>query len=48
MDKIERPILNKSTPEENIALIDTWIADTADKLNYLIERISKDGTDSKD
>lgn len=45
--KIDRPILDKETPEENIAIVDKWIADTADKLNYLfeeIERTIKDGT----
>ncbi len=34
---IERPTLNASTTEENIALIDTWIADTADKLNVALK-----------
>lgn len=33
---IERPILNRKTPEENIAVLDTWISNTADKLNYII------------
>lgn len=34
---IERPTLNASTTEENIALVDTWIADTADKLNVALK-----------
>lgn len=34
--KIERPVLNGATPEENIAIIDTWIARTADTLNYIL------------
>ncbi len=34
---IERPSLNAATPEENIALIDTWIADTSDKLNVALK-----------
>lgn len=47
--RIDRPILDKKTPEENIAVVDKWIADTADKLNYFIEQInierkSEDGT----
>ena len=31
--RIERPTLNRPTLEENMALVDRWIADTADKLN---------------
>lgn len=34
---IERPTLNAATTEENIATIDTWIADTADKLNVALK-----------
>lgn len=45
--RIDRPILNRPTPEENLALVDKWISDTADKLNCLIdmlgEREAKDG-----
>lgn len=48
--RIDRPILDRDNPEENIAIIDKWISDTADKMNYLIneinkERTNKDGTD---
>lgn len=32
---IERPTLNARTAEENLAKVDTWIADTADKLNLM-------------
>lgn len=39
---IDRPILNKDTVEENMAVVDSWIADTADKLNYLIEQLNKE------
>lgn len=39
--RIEKPILNRSTPEENIALVDQWISDTADKLNIFIEQVKK-------
>lgn len=39
--RIERPKLDKQTPEENLAVIDRWIADTADKLNYFIEEINR-------
>lgn len=42
---IERPELNGQTNEENIAKVDTWIADTADKLNIAITSI-KSGTDT--
>lgn len=34
--RIDRPTLDKSTMEENLAIVDTWIADTADKLNAFI------------
>ena len=30
---IERPTLNKDTSRRNLAVVDSWIADTADKLN---------------
>lgn len=33
---IERPELNGQSTEENIAKVDTWIADTADKLNIAL------------
>lgn len=39
---IDRPKLNKSTPQENLAVVDRWIADTADKLNAFIERSNRD------
>ena len=38
---IEKPKLNRPTPEENMALVDKWIADTADKLNVLILQIQR-------
>lgn len=34
---IDKPLLNKKTPEENIAIIDRWMADTADKINAYVE-----------
>lgn len=34
--RIDRPVLNRPTPEENMAIVDRWIADTADKLNMFI------------
>jgi len=37
----ERPSLDLETPESNIARTDTWIADTADKLNFLTNSILK-------
>lgn len=39
--RIERPTLNRPTPEENIAIVDRWIADTSDKLNAFISNINK-------
>jgi hypothetical protein len=39
--RIERPTLNRPTPEENIALVDRWIADTSDKLNMFISNINR-------
>lgn len=45
---IDRPILNKNnSPEQNIAIIDRWISDTTDKLNYLIEELNKEKEDGK-
>lgn len=50
--KIEKPVLNRQTPEANIALVDRWIADTADKLNYFIEQVNRErsehGSDQSD
>ena len=34
--RIERPTLNRPTQQENMALVDRWIADTSDKLNQYI------------
>ena len=39
--RIERPTLNRSTPEENIAILDRWVADTSDKLNAFISNINR-------
>lgn len=47
MDRITRPILDADSPEENIARVDTWIAETADKLNYIIDQIERMQTDGK-
>lgn len=47
---IERPELNGRSNEENIAKIDTWIADTADKLNIALAMLGSSlqtGTESK-
>ena len=40
--RIERPTLNRNTPEENMAIVDRWIADTADKLNEFISNVNKE------
>lgn len=39
---IDKPILNREKPEENIAIIDRWIAETADKLNYALSMMSRE------
>lgn len=45
---IERPELNAQTSEENLAKVDTWIADTSDKLNIALTSLkaSSDGGSS--
>jgi len=40
--RIDKPILNRPTPEENIALVDKWISETADKMNYLITQLERE------
>jgi hypothetical protein len=40
--RIEKPKLNRPTPEENMALVDKWISDTSDKLNYVIQQIMRE------
>lgn len=44
--RIEKPILNRPTPEENLALVDRWIADTADKLNFVITMLNRERSES--
>ncbi|WP_165443996.1 hypothetical protein [Lachnoclostridium sp. Marseille-P6806] len=46
----EKPILNKPTPEQNIALLDTWAAETTDKLNYVLHMLKAEekNSDNKD
>lgn len=46
--RIERPTLNRATPEQNIAIIDRWIADTSDKLNEFIAQVNRDMEGVKD
>lgn len=43
---IEKPKLDRKTPEENMALVDRWISDTADKLNMLIRQIESERKDN--
>lgn len=38
---IERPTLNKDTSRRNLAVVDSWIADTADKLNAFFTAYKK-------
>lgn len=40
---IERPTLNKDTSRRNLAVVDSWIADTADKLNAFFSAYKKSG-----
>lgn len=40
---IERPTLNKDTSRRNLAVVDSWIADTADKLNAFFTAYKKSG-----
>ena len=46
--RIERPNLNRPSAEENIALLDRWVADTADKLNNFISQVNKDINELKE
>ena len=39
--RIDKPKLNRSTPEENIALLDKWISDTADRLNMFMTQTNR-------
>lgn len=34
--KIDKPKLDRATPEQNLAILDRWVAETADKLNTFI------------
>lgn len=38
---IDKPVLNKPTTEENMIVVDRWIADTAKKLNLFIEATNR-------
>lgn len=51
--RIDRPTLNKGNADNNIAIVDRWIADTADKLNMYVmdndrqmEELSKKNSDT--
>lgn len=44
---IDKPMLDRKTPEENLAIVDKWIADTADKLNYFMQQVEKEREDGK-
>ena len=43
----ERPVLDRDTPRENIALLDTWASDVTDKLNYLVRQLQKEKDNEK-
>lgn len=38
---IDKPSLNRKTSEENLSVVDRWIADTADKLNLTISALEE-------
>lgn len=44
---IERPTLNKDTSRRNLAVVDSWIADTADKLNAFFTAYKKTSAQSE-
>lgn len=44
--RIEKPKLNRPTPEENIAVLDKWASDTADKLNCFITSVNQRGSEN--
>ena len=39
--RIERPTLHRPTVEQNMAIVDRWIAETADKLNAYISATNR-------
>lgn len=39
---IDKPKLNRSTSEENIAILDKWISETADKMNAFILQVNRE------
>lgn len=39
--RIDKPKLDRKTPEENIALVDKWIAETAERLNTYIMSVNR-------
>lgn len=46
--RIDKPVLNKPKPEENIAILNRWISDTADKLNmFIAEQNRKEGNNER-
>ena len=46
--RIEKPVLNRKTAEENLAIIDRWIADTSDKLNNYISATNRELNELKE
>jgi hypothetical protein len=45
---IKKPNLTSKDPARNIAAIDTWIHDTADKLNFVLQRLGYVGDEPQD
>ena len=42
MERIERVSLKDKTPEEEVAIIEKWMNETADKLNFALSHLDKD------
>ncbi len=40
--RIEKPVLNGRTPEENIAKLETWAANLTNDLNYYLNHIDSE------
>ena len=48
--RIEKPTLNPKEPEQSIAILDTWLANLTDELNYHLNHLNLDNlaTDLKE
>lgn len=39
---IEKPELNRKRPEENLAILDKWLGETTEKLNFWIMQVTRE------